>query len=113
MKITQNHNMKKVCYFFLLFFGIHFNLKAQIVKFIKNPVEAKYRVWITDKKKDATHFVYRVKNPTDIRKGGEWYIVTNPQLFKKAMTLFEVKKKEEADIIVYWVSNRDSARIVL
>ena len=104
--------MKKILSFFILLISIHFHASAQIVKFIKNPVEAKYRVWITEKKQDATHFVYKVKNPTDIRKGGEWYIVTNPQLFKNAMTLFEVKKKEEADIIVYWVSNRDSARIV-
>lgn len=96
----------------IMFLCTYFNTNAQIVKFIKNPVEAKYRVWITEKKKDATHFVYKVKNPTEIRKGGEWYIVTNPQLFKNAMTLFEVKKKEEADIIVYWVTNRDSARVV-
>ena len=104
--------MKNIFSLIILVISIHFNANAQIVKFIKNPIEAKYRVWITEKKQDATHLVYKVKNPTDIRKGGEWYIVTNPQLFKNAMTLFEVKKKEEADIIVYWVSNRDSARIV-
>lgn len=104
--------MKNIIILFILLFSTHFSTSAQIVKFIKNPVEAKYRIWITDKKQEATHLVYKVKNPTEIRKGGEWYIVTNPQLFKNAMTLFEVKKKEEADIIVYWVSSRDSARIV-
>ena len=104
--------MKKITYFTILALFLNAYTNAQIVKFIKNPVEAKYRIWITDKKQEATHLVYKVKNPTEIRKGGEWYIVTNPQLFKNAMTLFEVKKKEEADIIVYWVSSRDSARIV-
>ena len=95
-----------------MFLFTQINSNAQLVKFIKNPLEAKYRVWITDKKNEATHYVYKVNNPTDIRKAGEWYIVTNPQLFKNAMTLFEVKKKEEADIIVFWVSSRDSARVV-
>ncbi len=91
-----------------------FNLflcQAQIVKFIKNPYQAKYRVYITKKAAQANQFIFKVKGPTDIRKPGEWYIVSNPQLFKNAMSLFEVYKIEEADIVVYFVSNRDSARI--
>ena len=101
-------------FFCFCFFLLFLNLKssAQIVKFIKNPVEAKYRVYISDKKQGVTHFIYKVKNPTEIRKAGEWYIVTNPQLFKNAMTLFEVKTKGEADFIVHYVTSRDSARIV-
>ena len=86
---------------------------AQMVKFIKNPLQAKYRVFISNSSNGATHWIYRVAGPTDIRKPGEWYIVPNPQLFKNAMTLFEVKNRDEADLIVYYVSTRDSARVVI
>jgi hypothetical protein len=84
-----------------------------MVKFIKNPLQAKYRVFISNSSKGATHWIYRVAGPTDIRNPGEWYIVPNPQLFKNAMTLFKVKDREEADLVVYYVSVRDSARIIL
>lgn len=86
---------------------------AQWVKFIQNPLQAKYRVYETRQRLEATHWVYRVSKPEDVRKGGEWYVVANPQLFSKAMTLFRVARKEEADIIVYYVSTRDSAMIRL
>ena len=82
-----------------------------MVKFIKNQYQAKYRVFITDKSKEASQWIYKVPGPTDIRKPGEWYIVKNPQLFKQAINLFRVDKKDEADIVVYYVSTRDSAKI--
>lgn len=88
-----------------------FSVRGQMVKFIKNSVTAKYRVFITSKPAEASHLIYRVAGPTDIRKPGEWYIVPNPQLFKNAMTLFEVKDRDEADLIVFYVSSRDSANI--
>jgi hypothetical protein len=87
--------------------------EAQLVKFIKNPVTAQYRVFISDKPAGATHWIYRVPGPTDIRKPGDWYIVPNPQLFKNAVTLYQVKDREEADWVVYYVSRRDSARVIL
>lgn len=86
---------------------------GQMVKFIKNEVSAKYRVFVTKDKREASHFIYRVSNPAEIRKPGDWYIVTNPQLFKQAMTLYEVKRKEDADFVVYYVSTRDSAKITI
>ncbi len=86
--------------------------RAQIVKFIKNSIQAKYRVYITRQPKDASHWIYRVASPTELRKPGDWYIVTNPVLFKNAMTLYEVKEKSEADFVVYYVSSKDSARII-
>ena len=98
---------------FLILFSLPTKADAQLVKFIKNPVTAKYRVFITRRAREATHRIYRVAGPTDIRKPGEWYIVPNPQLFKNAMTLFEVKDKNEADLIVYYVSTRDSAAILM
>jgi hypothetical protein len=98
---------------FILFFLLSISLSGftQIVKFIRNPYQAKYRIYVSLKPKEATHWIYRVKSPADIRKGGQWYIVTNPQLFSNAMTLYKVKKAEEADFIVYYVSNSDSAMI--
>lgn len=88
-----------------------FESDAQIVKFIKNPIQAKYRVYITNRPSEADQWIYRVKGPTDIRKPGHWYIVSNPQLFSKAMTLYKVEKLKEADIVVYFVSVSDSAMI--
>jgi hypothetical protein len=101
---------KIVCLILLMLISCS-NASAQIVKFIKNPYQAKYKVYISSQPKGATHWIYPVKSPADIRKGGHWYIVTNPQLFSNAMTLYKVEKIEEADFIVYYVSNSDSAMI--
>jgi hypothetical protein len=103
--------MKKIVCLSHLMLISYFNASAQIVKFIKNPYQAKYKVYISSQSKEATHWIYRVKSPADIRKGGHWYIVTNPQLFSNAITLYKVEKIEEADFIVYYVSNSDSAMI--
>jgi hypothetical protein len=84
---------------------------GQMVKFIKNPLQAKYRVYITSKRAEANQWIYCVAGPTDIRKPGEWYIVKNPQLFKNAMNLYLVTKRKDADLIIYYVSTRDSARV--
>jgi hypothetical protein len=94
-----------------LFIGLSFNSSAQRVKFIKNQYQAKYRVYITDDLKEANQWIYKVKGPTDVRKPGEWYVVNNPQLFKEAITISKVNKKEDADFVVYYVSTRDSAKI--
>jgi hypothetical protein len=103
--------MKKIIYFTILALFLNTYTNAQIVKFIKNPYQAKYRVFITTQPKEASHWVYRVKSPSEIRKGGQWYVVTNPLLFKEAMTLYQVPKLDEADLIVYYVSTADSAMI--
>ena len=103
--------MNKIVCLTLLLLISYYNTSAQIVKFIKNPYQAKYKVYISSQSKEATHWIYPVKSPADIRKGGHWYIVTNPQLFSNAMTLYKVEKIEEADFIVYYVSNSDSAII--
>ena len=94
---------------FLFIFS--FKSDAQIVKFIKNPIQAKYRVYITNKPSEADQWIYRVQGPAAIRKPGHWYIVPNPQWFSKAMTVFKVDKINEADIVVYFVSVSDSAKI--
>jgi hypothetical protein len=97
----------------MLLCGMYFNtISAQSVKFIKNPYQAKFRVFISNNPKEATQWIYKVTGPTDIRKPGEWYIVKNQQLFRDAVSLFKVDKKDEADIIVYYVSTRDSAKII-
>jgi hypothetical protein len=97
----------------MLFISIFLYLipKAQIVKFIKNPLLAKYRVFISSNPIESSHWIYRVKSPSEITKGGEWFVVNNPQLFSNATLLYKVDKIDDADIIVFYVSNKDSARI--
>jgi hypothetical protein len=102
---------KTVFILFILLLFFNTPLEAQWVKFIKNPLQAKYRVYITLKKEEANQWIFKVKNPTDIRKAAEWYIVENPQLFANAMKLFKTVRKENADFVVYYVSTRDSAQI--
>lgn len=97
----------------LFFFGFPSGVSAQWVKFIRNPVQAKYRVFETRRREDATHWIYRAARPEDIRKPGEWWVVPNPQLFPKAVTLYRVDRREDADMVVYYVSTRDSASVRL
>lgn len=104
--------LKKISLNIIQVCALHFTSSAQSVKFIKNQYQAKYRVFITNNPKEATQWIYKVPGPTDIRKPGEWYIVKNQQLFRDAVSLFKVDKKDEADIIVYYVSMRDSAKII-
>jgi hypothetical protein len=99
---------KKLLPFFLFIVTI-FNVNAQIVKFIKNPLTAKYRVFITNQPSQATLFVYKTKKYGEAIGAGLWYIVDNPVLFNNAMTLYEVKRKEEADLIVYYTNKKSEA----
>ena len=94
---------------FFLFIVMIFNVNAQIVKFIKNPITAKYRVFITNQPSKATLFVYKTKKYVEAIGAGLWYIVDNPVLFNNAMTLYEVKRKEEADLIVYYTNKKSEA----
>jgi len=103
--------LKAIYLSFIFLVVFSFTASAQMVKFIKNQYQAKYRVFITDKPKEANQWIYKVTGPTDIRKPGEWYVVKNPQFFKQAVNLFKVDKKDDADIIFYYVSTRDSAKI--
>jgi len=94
---------------FILCMVYYANTIAQVVKFIKNPVTAKYRVYITTKPGEAKVFVYKVPTFKEAIGAGLWYIVENPMIFKDAMTLFEVKKKEDADLIVYYTNDKNKA----
>jgi hypothetical protein len=95
--------------FIFLFFIFHFTVNGQVVKFIKNPLTAKYRVFVTQKPAEATLFVYKTKKFEEAIGAGLWYIVDNPILFKNAMTLFEVKRKEKADLIVFYTNKKSEA----
>ena len=95
--------------FILLFSIFIFTANGQVVKFIKNPLTAKYRVFITRKPAEATLFVYKTKKYEEGISAGLWYIVDNPMVFKNAMTLFEVKQKEEADLIVFYTNKKSEA----
>jgi len=94
---------------FLLFTVMIFDVNAQIVKFIKNPLTAKYRVFITQQPSEATLFVYKTKKYEEAIGAGLWYIVDNTILFKNAMTLYEVKRKGEADLIVFYTYKKSEA----
>jgi hypothetical protein len=100
---------KKIYLPLLIFIVTIFNVNAQIVKFIKNPLTAKYRVFITSQPTQANLFVYKTKKYEEAIGAGLWYIVDNPVLFKNAMTLFEVKSKDEADLIVYFTKKKSEA----
>lgn len=102
-------NIKTRVILFILVVFHYSNMYSQVVKFIKNPVTAKYRVYITKDPKEATIFVYKVKKYEEALGAGLWYIVENPMIFKEAMTLFEVKKKEDADLIVYYTNDKNEA----
>lgn len=95
--------------FISLFSIFSFTVNGQVVKFIKNPLNAKYRVFITRKPAEATLFVYKTKKYEEAIGAGLWYIVDNPMVFKNAMTLFEVKRKEEADLIVFYTNKKTEA----
>ena len=88
---------------------VNLNSSAQIVKFLKNPLNAKYRVYITNNPEEATLFVYKVDKPEKAISNGLWYIVENPMLFSNAMTLFKVNYLDEADLIVYYTKDRKKA----
>ncbi len=106
------HSFMKSIVVLILFIVFSIPGYSQIVKFIKNPVQAKFRVYITTKRNEANQWVYKVSNLADIRKPGHWFVVSNPQLFSKAMTLYKVDNSKDADLIVYFVSTSDSARII-
>lgn len=102
-------NIKAQISLFILVVFHNFTTFSQVVKFIKNPVAAKYRVYITPKPSEATVFVYKVATYQEAVGAGLWYIVENPSQFKEAMTLFEVKKKEDADLIVFYTKDKERA----
>jgi hypothetical protein len=88
---------------------VNINSSAQIVKFIKNPLNVKYRVYITNNPKEATLFVFKVDKPEKAISNGLWYIVENPIMFSNAMNIFQVNSIEEADLIVYYTKDRKKA----
>jgi len=88
---------------------VNINSSAQIVKFIKNPLNVKYRVYITNNPKEATLFVFKVDKAEKAISNGLWYIVENPIMFSNAMNIFQVNSIEEADLIVYYTKDRKKA----
>ena len=71
-------NIKILAILFILVVFHYSNMYSQVVKFIKNPVTAKYRVYITKDPKEATIFVYKVKKYEEAIGAGLFYIVENP-----------------------------------
>ena len=103
MSLKTKHIIFILCMFCFV------NTRAQVVKFIKNPLTAKYRVYITKNSNEATIFVYKVQKYEEAIGAGLWYIVENPMIFKEVMTVIEVNKKEDADLIVYYTKDKNKA----
>lgn len=93
--------------FLIILFNASSN--AQIVKFIKNPINVKYKVYISKNPDEATLFVFKVNKPELAISNGLWYIVENPLLFKNAVTLFKVNSIDDADLVVYYTNDRNKA----
>lgn len=98
--------MKKLMLTFGLF--ISFSGNSQCYKIINNPVMAKYKVYFTTNKSEATILGYKVSSYTECTKPGLIYLA--PVQFTMATTVHEVKTKEEADLIIYWVDSKDEAK---
>lgn len=98
----------RFCFCFIIISNL-FESKGQAVKFIKNEVTAKYKVYITKDSNEANLFVFKVNKYEDAIGAGLWFIVDNPTLFKNAMTLFEIKNKDQADLVIYYTKNKKSA----
>ncbi len=108
-KLKHKMALKIKAIIFILCMVYYANTRAQVVKFIKNPLTAKYRVYLTKNPNEATIFVCKVEKYEEAIGAGLWYIVDNPMIFKEAMTLFQVKKKEDADLIVYYTKDKNNA----
>lgn len=80
---------------------------SQCYKKIENEVQAKYRVYITKNKAEATVLGYQVNSPTEVLKPG--LICFAPIYYKAATPVFIVNSASKADIIIYWVDSKDKA----
>lgn len=69
---------------------------------------AKYKVYFTTNKNEATILGYKVNSYTECVKPGLIYLA--PIQFTMATPIHKVKTKEEADIVIYWVDNKDKAK---
>lgn len=85
------------------------SINGQVVKFIKNPINVKYRVYETQIESEANLIVYKVAKYDEAIRPGLWYIVENPALFKEAITLCKVLEKDDADLIVYYTADKRKA----
>ena len=90
--------------------SLSFNGNSQCYKIINNPVMAKYKVYFTTNKSEATILGYKVNSYTECIKPGLIYLA--PIQFTMATPIHKVKTKEEADIVIYWVDSRNEAKWV-
>lgn len=88
--------------------SLSFNGNSQCYKIINNPVMAKYKVYFTTNKSEATILGYKVNSYTECVKPGLIYLA--PIQFTMATPIHKVKTKEEADIVIYWVKTKDEAK---
>lgn len=90
-----------------MFILLSLNAYSQIVKFVKSPFQAKYRVYVTDNRYQADIWVFLVDNPWEASSQGRWYVVNNPTLFtSKATKLYRVENRFKADFTIWITTNR-------
>lgn len=84
------------------------NSFTQCYKIVQNEVTAKYRVYFTKDKSEANILGFKVNSYTEITKPGVIYLA--PIYFNKAIPIYEVKSKEKADLIIFWVDKKGDAK---
>lgn len=87
---------------------ISLSILSQSYKWVQNEVTAKYRVYITSNKSEATVLGYKVSSYTEVLKPGLIYFA--PAYFNKATPIYKVNSASKADIIIYWVDSKEKAK---
>ena len=62
--------MKKKFFLTLLLWVSFTSASVEIVKFKTNAFQSRSKVYISSQPKEAKHWIYRVKSPADMIKGG-------------------------------------------
>jgi hypothetical protein len=98
--------MKKILLTLSCFISL--NAISQSYKIVQNEVTAKYRIYITKNKDEATILGYKVNSYTEVLKPGLIYFA--PIYFTMATPVYKVNSADKADIIIYWVDSKEKAK---
>ena len=83
---------------------------AQCYKIVNNTVTAKYKVYFTTKQSEANVYGFKADNPFDCTKPGVIFLA--PVYMTNATPVHQVKSASEADLIIFWVSDRKEAKFL-
>lgn len=91
-------------------FLVSFTVSSQSYKWVENELNAKYKVYITQNRSEATILGYKVYSYQEVLKPGLIYFA--PVYFNKATPIYKVNSSDKADIIIYWVHSKEEAKWV-